>query len=117
MEVKWGEIIIVSVPSIAIILTIPSRLLYGFSFVLCENEVIADSGLDGYEDENEIEEIKKIQRKNKEELMKNVDFQNLSLAQKELIHARRKLLTYFDHLSTYEVCVYMDTSSYRDIRK
>ncbi|XP_075717206.1 NBAS subunit of NRZ tethering complex isoform X2 [Rhinoderma darwinii] len=59
-----------------------------------------------YEDfltaEEEAETRKERESQRREELLQRVDFDNLTLEQKEICRCRLKLLTYLDRLSTYE---------------
>ncbi|XP_053317315.1 NBAS subunit of NRZ tethering complex [Spea bombifrons] len=52
--------------------------------------------------EEEAETREARERQKREELLQLVDFENLTLEQKELCRCRLKLLTYLDRLSTYE---------------
>ena len=73
-----------------------------YRFVSCR-EQSTDSSFEDYNDNGEDDVKKAAQSTHRAELMKKIDFNNLTLAQKELCHARRKILSYLDRLSTYEV--------------
>ncbi|KAM9317014.1 NBAS subunit of NRZ tethering complex [Gastrophryne carolinensis] len=57
---------------------------------------------DFHNPEEEAEHRKEREEQRRKELLKMVDFDNLTLEQKEICRCRLKLLTYLDRLSTYE---------------
>ncbi|KAJ8029007.1 Neuroblastoma-amplified sequence [Holothuria leucospilota] len=70
--------------------------------------VEADDSLDASQDceqnfnEDEATVAARRRRAHQQELIKDVDFSNLNLEQKELINCRLRLLSYLDRLKTYE---------------
>ncbi|KAK2171516.1 hypothetical protein NP493_1055g01016 [Ridgeia piscesae] len=73
----------------------------GGRFILCEREEVYES-TDGYGVEELMTSTEEATRNRREELLAQVNFDNLTLAQRELCRARLRLLQFSDRLLTYE---------------
>lgn len=74
-------------------------------FIFCDSDLAYDEGIDIDPSEYDVkaQERAAMELKRRHDYLVQIDFKNLSTEQKNVIRARRKLLTYLDRLDTYEV--------------